>query len=96
MSMAEAITIIDLRKPGDMNLVHRAVVVGWPVSQSIQDQVSSQFEAALEQNGAQARVLTYDAGHAFANPSGARYDEKAATAAWAETQRFLADKLKGG
>ena len=46
--MAEAITIIDLRKPGDMNLVHRAVVVGWPVSQSIQDQVSSQFEAALE------------------------------------------------
>ncbi|HVJ18014.1 MAG TPA: dienelactone hydrolase family protein [Polyangiaceae bacterium] len=41
-------------------------------------------------------MLTYDAGHAFANPSGARYDEKAATAAWAETQAFLAKKLKGG
>jgi carboxymethylenebutenolidase len=54
------------------------------------------FEAALKQNGAQARVLTYDAGHAFANPSGQRYDEKAATAAWAETQAFLAQKLKGG
>ncbi len=54
------------------------------------------FEAALKQNGAPARVLTYDAEHAFANPSGARYDEKAATAAWGETKTFLARELKGG
>ncbi len=54
------------------------------------------FEAALKQNGADARVLTYDAEHAFANPSGARYNEKAAAAAWAETKAFLAKELKGG
>ncbi len=54
------------------------------------------FEAALKQNGADARVLTYDAEHAFANPSGARYDQKAAEAAWSETKAFLAQKLKGG
>ena len=40
-------------------------------------------------------LLRYDANHAFANPSSARYDAKAAGAAWAEVRKFLARKLKG-
>lgn len=52
------------------------------------------FEAGLEQAGVDGRVLRYDADHAFANPSGARYDEPAATAAWAEVERFLAANLR--
>lgn len=52
------------------------------------------FEKALTQAGVKQRVLRYDADHAFANPSGARYDEKAATAAWKESRAFLAQHLK--
>jgi hypothetical protein len=52
------------------------------------------FEAGLAQAGVDGRVLRYDADHAFANPSGARYDEPAATAAWAEVERFLAANLR--
>ncbi|MDH3591478.1 MAG: dienelactone hydrolase family protein [Planctomycetota bacterium] len=40
-------------------------------------------------------IHSYAAPHAFANPSSARYDQKAATAAWAEVRKFLARKLKG-
>src|SRR5690606_11812140 len=54
------------------------------------------FEFGLEQAGDKSyRILRYDAQHAFANPSSARYDEKAAAAAWDEVQGFLAKHLKG-
>jgi len=52
------------------------------------------FEAALEQAGSTATIRRYDADHAFANPSGARYDAAAAAAAWTEVRRFLAEHLK--
>ncbi len=58
-----------------------------------QEHVQS-FEAALDKLGVEHAVLTYDAEHAFANPSGARYDEQAAAAAWEETRAFLAAHLK--
>ncbi len=51
------------------------------------------FKAALDQTQVPHRVLTYDAEHAFANPSGERYDEKSAAAAWGETRTFLAQHL---
>ncbi len=51
------------------------------------------FQAALDQTKVPHRVLSYDAEHAFANPSGERYDEKAAAAAWGETRTFLAQHL---
>ena len=35
------------------------------------------------------RVLRYDAEHAFANPSGARYDQKNAAAVRLEARAFL-------
>lgn len=52
------------------------------------------FEAALQTAGRTAKILRYDADHAFANPSGQRYDEKSASAAWTEVRTFLAEHLK--
>jgi carboxymethylenebutenolidase len=58
------------------------------------DQVDA-FEAALAAAGVPHRILRYDAEHAFANPSGARYDAANAEAAWAETRAFLSRVLAG-
>jgi len=53
-----------------------------------------EFEKALTKAGVRHRILRYDAEHAFANPSGARYDEEAASAAWAEVRTFLEANLR--
>lgn len=39
-------------------------------------------------------VHRFDAPHAFANPSNARYDAEAAEAAWKKVRAFLADRLQ--
>ena len=52
-----------------------------------------EFEKALKTAGVEHTVLSYDAAHAFANPSGARYDQKAATEAWEKTRAFLGKHL---
>lgn len=54
----------------------------------------NEFEKALATAGVKHRILRYDADHAFANPSGGRYDEKSAAAAWTEARAFLAEHLK--
>ena len=54
------------------------------------EQVDS-FEKALGDAGVDARILRYDAAHGFANPSGKRYDEAAAKAAWEQVVTFLDD-----
>lgn len=52
------------------------------------------FESALEALGKSADIHVYeDADHAFANPSGTRYDEVAATDAWEKTLAFFAAHL---
>jgi len=51
------------------------------------------FVAAMQKLGKQVRVLRYDAEHAFANPSGARYDQQNAAAAWTEVRAFLRERL---
>jgi carboxymethylenebutenolidase len=61
---------------------------------SIPPETVRAFEQGLDEAGVRSRVLEYDAEHAFANPSGARYDERSAAAAWAETSAFLARTLK--
>ena len=53
------------------------------------------FERGLTAAGVDHEIHRYDADHAFANPSGQRYDSAAASAAWAETRRFLAQVLAG-
>ena len=41
-------TIIDLRKPGDLNLVYRAVLNGWKVPQHVRNQLSEQLDQAMD------------------------------------------------
>ncbi len=54
----------------------------------------NEFDKALTTAGVEHTILRYDADHAFANPSGPRYNEAAAKDAWAKAQAFLAAKLK--
>jgi carboxymethylenebutenolidase len=57
-------------------------------------EVVDTFEEALAEAKVEHRILRYDAEHAFANPSSARYDEEAAAAAWEEVRSFLARTVK--
>ncbi len=54
------------------------------------------FEAEMKKAGKsdQLSVHWYDANHAFANPTGARYDSEDAATAWDRTKRFFAENLK--
>ena len=64
---------------------------------SIPVEVVREMEATLEDLGKTVEVHVYDgAGHAFANPSGTRYEPEAAEAAWQETVEFLGEHLPPG
>jgi carboxymethylenebutenolidase len=53
------------------------------------------FEGALQNLGKDATIHIYEgADHAFANPSGTRYNEEAATDAWGKTLAFFAEHLR--
>jgi len=53
-----------------------------------------EFESVLDDLGKDATIHIYEgANHAFANPSGTRYNEEAAEKAWAETTEFLNEHL---
>jgi carboxymethylenebutenolidase len=52
------------------------------------------FEAAMVQAGKKLSLHFYDADHAFANPSGNRYNGDAAKAAWEVTRAFLDEQLR--
>lgn len=52
------------------------------------------FESVLQTLGKTAEIAIYeDADHAFANPSGMRYEPEAAADAWQRTLAFLAEHL---
>jgi carboxymethylenebutenolidase len=51
------------------------------------------FEAAMKEAGKRLEVYWYDADHAFANPTTARYDEADAKLAWSRTLAFLKKEL---
>ena len=54
-----------------------------------------EFEAALDKADVKNSIYIYDnAGHAFANPSGERYQKEAAEDAWQQTLSFLDRYLK--
>ena len=56
----------------------------------------SEFEKVLAELGKDARVHVYEgADHAFANPSGTRYNAEAAEQAWKRTLAFFDLRLKG-
>ncbi len=52
------------------------------------------FKTALDQAGVKEEIHSYDAEHAFANPSNPIYDEKSAADAWSHVLAFL-DALRG-
>lgn len=54
------------------------------------------LRARLEGTGADVQIYEYDAGHAFANPSGENYDAEAAATAWGRTTDFLDTYLYPG
>jgi carboxymethylenebutenolidase len=53
------------------------------------------FEAAMKAAGKQLTDYWYDAGHAFANPTGASYDAPDAALAWQRTTAFFKENLAG-
>lgn len=55
----------------------------------------SRFEAAMKEAEKPYEVHWYEADHAFANPTGARYDEEDAGLAWERTKAFFATHLAG-
>ncbi len=59
-------------------------------------QLIADFDKALTAANVTHAIHHFDADHAFANPSGGRYDAKSAAAAWAEVQKFLDEKLPVG
>ena len=56
--------------------------------------VVNEFEQGLEKAGVDNKILRYDAPHAFANPSNARYVQEAAEDAWKHARTFLSSNLK--
>lgn len=61
---------------------------------SIPPSAVAAFDEALNAARKQHVIHSYDADHAFANPSSGRYDEKSAAAAWEQVRAFLAKHLK--
>ncbi|GAA4842788.1 dienelactone hydrolase family protein [Algivirga pacifica] len=55
----------------------------------IDEKVVKEFEQSMTEAGKTLKVVTYDADHAFANPSSPRYNKEAAEAAQKESARFL-------
>jgi len=53
----------------------------------------AKFDAALTEAKVPHEIFSYDAEHAFANPSNPKYDEKSSAEAWGHVLAFL-DKLK--
>lgn len=64
------------------------------LDESIPPERVDEFAHALEAAGATHEILRFDAPHAFANPSGPRYDREAAAAAWEATRAFLDRTLR--
>jgi carboxymethylenebutenolidase len=62
---------------------------GWITPAKVEE-----FDKALTQAHVKHEIHEYDADHAFANPSGGKYNGAAAKDAWKKTTAFLAKNLK--
>lgn len=60
----------------------------------INEEMVSTFKDRMEQAGRPLEVYWYEADHAFANPTGARYDAGAAAQSWTRTLGFLMEHLR--
>lgn len=61
--------------------------------QAVSPDIAEAFQSRFEEAGAEGAVHFYDAGHAFANPSGDSYEPEAAEQAWSRTTDFLEQNL---
>ena len=61
---------------------------------SITPEKVAAFDTALTEAGVKHEFHSYDADHAFANPSGGRYNPEAAKDAWDKTLKFLDATLR--
>jgi len=57
--------------------------------QAVSPESAKEFQSRVEEAGAEGAIRFYDAGHAFANPSGDSYEPEAAEQAWSRTTDFL-------
>lgn len=62
--------------------------------QHINEVMVSGFQGRMEEAGKPLEVYWYEANHAFANPTGARYDAGAAAQSWTRTLAFLMENLR--
>jgi carboxymethylenebutenolidase len=80
----------DLRRLESPVLGHFATRDQW-----INEDMVGGFESAMKEAGKTFETHWYEADHAFANPTGARYDKEDAKLAWSRTLAFFAKHLKG-
>jgi len=78
-------------KPADQLSKLRGPVLGHFATRDefIDEAMVGSFEKAMADAGKPVTVYWYEADHAFANPSGGRYDEADAALAWSRTMEFL-------
>lgn len=62
--------------------------------QHINEEMVSGFKGRMEEAGKPLELYWYEADHAFANPTGARYDAGAAAQSWTRTLAFLMENLR--
>ncbi|OSQ36607.1 dienelactone hydrolase family protein [Thalassospira mesophila] len=64
------------------------------LDQNINKSMVDGFEKSLKAAGkTEYQIFWYEANHAFANPTGGRYDDADATLAWQRTMNFFTEKL---
>ena len=83
-------SVEDLKKLKGPVLGHFATRDGWITKEMVEG-----FEANMKSAGKITTNHWYEADHAFANPTQARYDEADAKLAWDRTLAFYAEHLKG-
>ncbi|RYG22306.1 dienelactone hydrolase family protein, partial [bacterium] len=76
--------------PEDVTPIKAPVLFVWATKDGwINEKVVSEFKAKMKAQKKPLTVLSYDADHAFANPSNPRYDATDAKNAWTKSVAFL-------
>ena len=81
--------------PDDLAKLRAPVLMFWGTQDGfINAKVVSGFEAAMKKAGKPIKTHSFNAVHAFANPSNPKYDKEAAEKSHAETLAFFKAHLK--
>ncbi len=84
------------RTPAELSSLNAPVLGHFATEdQWINRPMVEQFEAAAKEAGKSVEAHWYEAQHAFANPTSARYDEPDAKLAWDRTMAFFDKHLRG-